>query len=449
MLKSKGTHFTILHRLADLAIINLSWWIFYYVRFESKLLDADSGLFGWYFKFSILITLITYYNFRKEGLYNSKRLTPIWEELFSVFKANFFSVIVFIVLSYFLAQHKVSRFFLLSHFIFSTSLLMTFKVSIRRVLKKLRKGGKNLRHILLVGNNEQINKYAEKLLKHPEYGVTFSKWIKSFEEVKTYSYRDIEQLAPDSIVFGLENEHYHLINPLLIELNNSLANVIILPDLSHSFVGYKIVDISGTTGIMINEPGMRTRSILLKRTFDIASSFIGLLLISPLLASIALLIKLTSKGPILYSQIRMGLDGKEFKMWKFRSMSSDSSNSETWTIKDDPRVTSIGKFIRKTSLDELPQLLNVLVGDMSLVGPRPERPMYVEQFKKNIPTYMLRHKMKAGMTGWAQVNGWRGDTSIEKRIECDLYYIRNWSIWMDLWIISMTFWKGFVNKNAY
>ena len=145
----------------------------------------------------------------------------------------------------------------------------------------------------------------------------------------------------------------------------------------------------------------------------------------------------------------MGVDGKEFKMWKFRSMVTGSANKEGWTVKNDPRVTRIGSFLRKTSLDELPQLWNVFVGDMSLVGPRPERPIFVNKFRHEIPAYMLRHKMKAGITGWAQVNGWRGDTSIAKRIECDLYYIRNWSLWLDISILFMTFWKGFINKNAY
>ena len=145
----------------------------------------------------------------------------------------------------------------------------------------------------------------------------------------------------------------------------------------------------------------------------------------------------------------MGVDGREFKMWKFRSMVVGDKNTEGWTVKNDPRVTPIGRFIRKTSLDELPQLWNVITGEMSLVGPRPERPVYVNQFRDEIPSYMLRHKFKAGITGWAQVNGWRGDTSIEKRIECDLWYIKNWSLSLDVTIIFLTFWKGFVNKNAY
>ena len=201
--------------------------------------------------------------------------------------------------------------------------------------------------------------------------------------------------------------------------------------------------------IVFNEPNFKSFNLFIKRVLDITACSLGLVLISPLLMIISAIVKISSKGPIFYGQVRMGVDGREFKMWKFRSMRTDDSNHEGWTVKDDPRVTAIGKFIRKTSIDELPQLWNVVTGDMSLVGPRPERPKFVHEFKKDIPAYMLRHKMKAGITGWAQVNGWRGDTSIPKRIECDLWYIKNWSLWLDVSIIFLTFWKGFINKNAY
>ena len=190
-----------------------------------------------------------------------------------------------------------------------------------------------------------------------------------------------------------------------------------------------------------------------KRIFDVISTGLGLILISPLLLLIAIGVKISSPGPILYGQERVGLDGKRFKMWKFRSMriltDKDKNNIPGWTVKDDPRKTKLGSFLRATSLDELPQLWNVFSGEMSLVGPRPEQSYYVEKFRHEIPAYMLRHKMKAGLTGWAQINGWRGDTSLHKRIECDIYYIRNWSLWLDIKIIFLTFWKGFVNKNAY
>jgi exopolysaccharide biosynthesis polyprenyl glycosylphosphotransferase len=188
-----------------------------------------------------------------------------------------------------------------------------------------------------------------------------------------------------------------------------------------------------------------------KRLIDIVVATTALVVLSPLLLLLAVIVKVTSPGPVLYAQERMGLDGRTFRMLKFRSMRVDAEaqSGAVWAQKEDNRRTVLGTLLRKTSLDELPQLWNVLLGEMSLVGPRPERPVFVHQFRKEIPHYMLRHKVKAGITGWAQVNGWRGNTSLRRRIECDLYYIQNWSYALDLKILTLTLWKGFVNKNAY
>jgi len=189
----------------------------------------------------------------------------------------------------------------------------------------------------------------------------------------------------------------------------------------------------------------------IKRAFDILFSLTAILITSPIMIFIAIGVKLSSPGPIFFKQERVGLNNKTFNMLKFRSMRVEDPNKEKfqWTTENDPRKTKFGSFIRKTSLDELPQFFNVLFGDMTIVGPRPERPYWVNKFKEEIPEYMLRHYAKAGITGWAQVNGWRGDTSIEERIKCDNYYIQNWSLWFDIKIIFMTIFKGFINKNAY
>lgn len=189
----------------------------------------------------------------------------------------------------------------------------------------------------------------------------------------------------------------------------------------------------------------------IKRSFDIIFSSIAIVITSPVLITVAILIKTTSKGPIIYKQERVGLNRKNFNMFKFRSMKiqKEEDEKDKWTTKDDPRKTKIGSFIRKTSIDELPQFFNVLRGDMSVVGPRPERPFFVEKFKEEIPKYMIKHQVRPGITGWAQVNGLRGDTSIKKRIEFDLYYIENWNLGIDFKIILMTVTKGFINKNAY
>jgi Undecaprenyl-phosphate glucose phosphotransferase len=439
-----------LHKLSDLLIIQLAWWISYYIRFSSDLFPyKGSPTLERYIKFSLLLLAISYYFLSRAGLYSSKRISPLFEELYSVMKANAISFTLFIFAGYFLSSNKISRVFIISYLIISTLLLILSKLTVRKVLRSYYQRGLNFRSVLLIGNSAKLQEYAEKLKSHPESGMKVTNWIKEESEIEKINLTEIEKENYSTIVFGVPNQSYHLISQLLNDLNNLLIDIVVLPDLSHSFVGYQIVNMSGITAILVNEPNLSNRSVIIKRLFDIVCCGLGLLVISPFLAIIALLVKFTSKGPILYSQIRMGIDGKEFKMYKFRSMRTDSTNKETWTVKDDPRVTSIGKILRKTSLDEFPQLFNVILGDMSLVGPRPERPVFVNEFKKDIPTYMLRHKMKAGITGWAQVNGWRGDTSIEKRIECDLYYIKNWSIWLDIWIIFLTFWKGFINKNAY
>ena len=189
----------------------------------------------------------------------------------------------------------------------------------------------------------------------------------------------------------------------------------------------------------------------MKRIVDLAGALFGLIVFSPLMLVTALLIKITSPGPVLFSQERIGLHNRPFKMYKFRSMEVQDPGRERsqWTTPHDPRVTPVGRFIRKTSIDEMPQFFNVLIGDMSLVGPRPERPLFVEKFKEEIPRYMIKHQVRPGLTGWAQVNGYRGDTSITKRIEHDLYYIENWSLGFDFKIMFLTVFKGFINKNAY
>ena len=189
----------------------------------------------------------------------------------------------------------------------------------------------------------------------------------------------------------------------------------------------------------------------MKRGVDIFGAIVAIILFSPVMIVTAIMIKKTSPGPLIFSQERVGLQNRPFKMYKFRSMivQDEKKEKKGWTTKDDPRVTTVGRFIRKTSIDELPQLFNVLRGDMSLVGPRPERPQFVEKFKEEIPRYMIKHQVRPGLTGWAQVNGYRGDTSIKKRIEHDLYYIENWTLGFDFKIIFLTFFKGFINKNAY
>jgi Undecaprenyl-phosphate glucose phosphotransferase len=256
----------------------------------------------------------------------------------------------------------------------------------------------------------------------------------------------------DEVVLALRNSHRDQLDQILSSLVDHNIQVRIIPDL-HQFItlGCDVEEFEGMPLISLNQSPVIGWNSVAKRVSDIVYASFALLIFSPLMALITLAIKFFTPGPTIYRQERMGLDGKVFQMLKFRTMRVDAETQTgaVWAKKDDDRVTWLGKFLRKTSLDELPQLVNVLRGEMSCVGPRPERPSLVDKFKHDIPRYMLRHKVKAGMTGWAQVNGWRGDTSLEKRIEYDLYYISNWSLLFDFKIMLMTLLKGFISKNAY
>lgn len=457
MLKSHHREFEILHKVVDLLIVLLCWWASYLIRFETIVPQAQSGLELWYLKANALLLGLSYYYFRREGFYSSKRLESIFRELVTVARANTYAFIVFVLLIYFFTPHKASRIFLITYYVLSTSVLITFKLSMRKLLQNLRAKGKNIRYSLLVGSGKQVQDYVKKVLQHKEAGIAIKGWADSdglAEKLGIPSFDDFtpgifEELSPDLVVIGYSNKDSHKIDYISRSLLSSTTETLILPDLTYSLVGYSIVEFHGLPIIQVNEPNIKSRSMIFKRVFDIILSALALIVLSPLFLILSILVKRSSPGPVFYSQERMGLDGNRFKMWKFRSMKIGEENHGGWTVENDPRVTRIGRVLRKTSLDEIPQFFNVLIGDMSLVGPRPERPKYVEQFKKEIPTYMLRHKMKAGITGWAQINGWRGDTSIEKRIECDLYYIRNWSVWLDVTILTMTFTKGIFSKNAY
>jgi exopolysaccharide biosynthesis polyprenyl glycosylphosphotransferase len=223
----------------------------------------------------------------------------------------------------------------------------------------------------------------------------------------------------------------------------------VLPNIkSFALVGISLDEIEGLPIMSLNQPRYSAMDLAAKRVLDIVGAGLGMLVLAPFLFLVAVLIKLTSSGPVFFGQDRMGLDGETFRMWKFRTM-TPGPDQPGWTTTNDPRRTKFGTFLRRTSLDELPQLWNVFIGEMSLVGPRPEQPYFVEKFRQEIPAYMLRHKVKAGITGWAQVQGWRGDTSLRKRIECDLYYIRHWSLWLDIKILLLTVKNGIIHDNAY
>lgn len=263
----------------------------------------------------------------------------------------------------------------------------------------------------------------------------------------------LEKTSLDEVAITLNLNEYHKLEQIVAICEKSGVHTKFVPDY-YNFISTNpyTEDLDGLPVINIrNVPLTNTMNKLIKRLIDIIGSIIALILFSPIMLIVAILVKKSSPGPIIFAQERIGLGNKPFKMYKFRSMGIQDPKKEAkeWTTKNDVRVTPVGRVIRKTSLDELPQFWNVLKGDMSLIGPRPERPLFVEKFKEEIPRYMIKHQVRPGITGWAQVNGFRGDTSIRSRIEHDLYYIENWSLGLDIKILFLTFFKGFVNKNAY
>ena len=332
-------------------------------------------------------------------------------------------------------------------------------------MKTNRKKGRNIKHTVFIGFSTSAAAYIDRIKSNPQWGL---KVHGIFDDLVSdnFEYRGIKKIGTlsdlaaylektslDEVAITLNLNEYHKLEQIVAICEKSGVHTKFVPDY-YNFISTNpyTEDLDGLPVINIrNVPLTNTMNKLLKRLIDIIGSIIALILFSPIMLIVAILVKKSSPGPIIFAQERIGLGNKPFKMYKFRSMGVQDPKKEAkeWTTKNDVRVTPVGRVIRKTSLDELPQFWNVLKGDMSLIGPRPERPLFVEKFKEEIPRYMIKHQVRPGITGWAQVNGFRGDTSIRSRIEHDLYYIENWSLGLDIKILFLTFFKGFVNKNAY
>ena len=466
MLKKHAQFFESLLFFTDLVVIGFSWFLSYYIRFYSGLLPIEKGIppFIIYFYLIIPILFVWSFVFKSFGLYRPKRTSSYISELFDIVKACSFSVLVLISITFFFRQYEYSRLLFLTFFLMTVSALAMERVAFRETLRYLRRKGYNLRYALIAGTGELAEDVLKRIELHPDLGIKVTGFLSNpespIQNSKVYgipvigSYRDIRKIISekdiDQIIIALPVEQHALTVELLKEIGNEMIDIKVVPDICE-FITLRggIDELDGLPIISLQDTPLYGWNIVIKRGADIIFSIAILIISSPLMILIALLIKITSIGPIFYKQERMGMDGTRFFVYKFRTMiaNAEERTGPVWAKEGDERRTDVGTLLRRMNLDELPQLFNVLKGDMSIVGPRPERPVFVEQFRKSIPQYMLRHKMKAGITGWAQVNGWRGNTSIEKRIEYDLYYIENWSLLFDIKIILMTVWKGF--KNAY
>ncbi len=466
MIKDNQKYFNRLHILIDAAVIAASYWFAWFLKFETGIFESVRSLSFQYYMTALLLIvpmyLILYSAF---NLYTPKRVQGRRLELANIVKANTLGLFILIGILYLLKIIDFSRSMLVIFFFVNIAVEETVRMTIRIVLRDMRRKGMNQKHIVLVGYSRAAEEYIDRILANPQWGYTVRGILDDSVEAGT-DYRGIKVLGRidnlmiilpqnrlDEIAITLGLNDYSRLEEIVALCEKSGVHTKFIPDYNNIIPTKPYTeDLLGLPVINIRYvPLSNTFPSLVKRTMDIFGSIAAIVLFSPVMLLCAALVKLTSPGPVLYKQVRVGLHNRNFEMFKFRSMEvqPEAEEKKAWTVKNDPRVTGIGKFMRRTSLDELPQLFNILKGDMSLVGPRPERPFFVEKFREEIPRYMVKHQVRPGLTGWAQVNGYRGDTSIRKRIEYDLYYIENWTLGLDIKILFLTIFKGFINKNAY
>lgn len=466
ILKRYGQLNVFLLCVSDIIALSSAWFFSFYLRFTLEIIPVRLGHPDFY-DYLLLLPYVLF------SWFISARITHLYEfriglkssqEILRLSATIFLTVLLIIAITFFYRVITYSRVMFSLFLIISPVFLFFIRRLFWSLIRRFRRLEIDIKKILVVGTSSLANKVVEQLEEFRYLGFQIVGYISeaksspnligdlpvigSLSEVKYI----VESEKIDEVYVALTSDFNDERDDLLKSLNDSSVDLRLVPDLvDHMRLNAGIEQLGGLPVILLSQSPLFGWNTFLKRFMDISLSFLLLMVLSPILFLIALLVKLGSHGPIFYVQERMGLDGVSFQMYKFRSMkiNAESDTGPVWAKSDDGRRTYFGTFIRKLNLDELPQLFNVLKGEMSLVGPRPERPFFVEQFRSTVPGYMLRHKMKSGITGWAQVNGWRGDTSLEKRIEFDLFYIENWSVGFDLKILWLTLWKSFLDKNAY
>ena len=469
MLKERSQLFMSMFVGADLAVIALAWALSYVLRFVVPVIPVTKGTPPVVNYLTLLPVIFAIWGlvFRAGGLYDPMRGKAGSSERRRIVRAASLAMLIFTAVSFvfFEKAYSLSRLMLLYFYVLGTGGIILERAALREILRTARRRGFNLRHVLIVGDGDLARAVADGMIRHPELGLKVKGFLTDdpsrvgtmvgavpvcglWDEVADVVTRG----GIDQVVLALPFEAMPRLDGLITRLDAAAVDIKVVPDVER-FVSLKsgIEEFEGLPVISLRATPLVGWNRVAKRAMDIVLGTVALIVAAPVMAVVALLVKATSKGPIFFSQERMGLDGRVFRVWKFRTMRTDAemATGPVWAVADDPRRTPVGGVLRKLSLDELPQLLNVLKGEMSLVGPRPERPVFIEEFRRHVPRYMLRHMVRAGITGWAQVNGWRGNTSIEQRIQYDLYYIENWSLLLDLKILALTLVRGFVHKNAY
>ena len=466
------------HVVSD-AMLGVSAFIVAYVlRFQTGLIPITLGIppLRQYINVLPFIAVLVPLAFQMQGLYRLRRGRSRVDDAFAVFVGSILAVVFGIFATTYTETYlarsardtgalEVSQWVWVIFLFLNATLAFSTRELMREILERRWTAGIGLKRVLIAGSGELGRLVADKILEHRELGYRIIGFVDDRATGDHLGYRGLPLLgtfdeaaeitareAIDHLYVALPPEQHVRMLELLDSTSREMVDVKVVPDLLQVIaLRARLEDLDGIPVININDVPLQGLNALVKRAFDVGLSSLALVCLAIPFGLLAALVKATSRGPVFYRQERMGLDGKSFTILKFRSMLQDAERDTgpVWTVPGDPRVTPFGRLLRKSNLDELPQLWNVLRGDMSIVGPRPERPHFVEQFKHKIPQYMLRHKVKAGLTGWAQVNGWRGNTPLEKRIEYDLYYIENWSVRLDLKIMWLTLLKGFFHKHAY
>ena len=474
MIKDNQIFFNRMHIVLDGLVVAVSFLLAWAIKFLTPLAESTPGVTALsaetYFRTLYFIVpgyLILYgiYN-----LYSSKRSSRIRVEVAGIFKANTVGIGL-VMISFFMLSTSVdgvvdfSRTLILLFYVINMILTFLYRMLVRKFLYFIRRKGNNLKHVILVGYSRAAEAYLDRIASNPQWGYVVHGILDDhvprgtlYRGVKVLgSLGNLEYILPenkmDEIAITLSLEDYDSLEHIVDLCERAGVHTKFIPDYGSLFPSRPYTeDLMGLPVINIRYvPLSNTWNALVKRLVDIFGSIFCIILFSPVMLFAAIGTRVTSKGPIIYRQTRIGLHSKPFTMYKFRTMRVQSAEEEKkgWTIPGDDRVTKFGSFLRRTSIDEMPQFFNVLAGKMSLVGPRPERPQFVDKFREEIPRYMVKHQVRPGITGWAQINGYRGDTSIRKRIEHDIYYIENWSLGFDFRILFLTVFKGFINKNAY
>jgi len=440
-----------------------AYYIRFYTIFEAPAGIPDTGLYFDPFVFSA-IAFLWVVAFGIAGLYQPRRLKPRIDEFFKIIYVVFLAVFLLMGAGYLYRDYLFSRGVLLIFLVIDIIAIASFRMILRSVLAHLRKAGYNLRRLLIVGSGDLAKNLIRRIKENPYTGLKIVGAVDNSRRIGERVEDDVkivgrigdtrrlaDEFGADQVLITLPYSQHKALERILNDLRDTLIDVKIAPDiLQHIMLRSYVEQLDGIPIVNLTYTPLSGWRYRVKRLQDVVFSALCLALLSPVFMLVSIIVKCTSKGSVFYRQKRMGFDGNLFTLYKFRTMvdGADQAGRE-WTTKNDPRITRFGAVLRRFSVDEIPQFYNVLKGDMSIVGPRPEQPTFVDEFRNTIPQYMLRHKVKSGMTGLAQVNGWRGDTSMRKRLKSDLYYIENWSLSMDFKILYYTVARAFNQKNAY